>query len=66
MLSYVNTINTATQRRKGRKVYILFRVYGIESGQVGVRIYVDLEESRKNGELEFEAERWTITPRQAF
>lgn len=60
MQSYVNSTSTASSRKK---VYILFRVYGLESGQVGVRIYVNLEASRANGELEFEAQSWTITPR---
>lgn len=49
---------------QAKKVYILFRVFGLESGQVGVKLYVDLEESRKNGELEFEAQSWTVTPRK--
>jgi hypothetical protein len=60
MQSFGNSENTATQRRK---VYILFRVHGLESGQVGLRIFIDLEALRKSGDLVFEAQSWTVTPR---
>ncbi|KAF9772366.1 hypothetical protein IL306_009945 [Fusarium sp. DS 682] len=60
MQLFGNSVNTTTQRRK---VYILFRVHGLESGQVGVRIYIDLEALRKTGDLVFEAQSWTVTPR---
>jgi hypothetical protein len=46
-----------------KKVYVLFRVYGLESGRIGVKIYVDPEIARKDGQLEFEADGWTVTPR---
>lgn len=46
-----------------KKVYALFRVYGLESGRVGVKVYVDPEIARKDGQLEFEADGWIVTPR---
>ncbi|KAN0122902.1 hypothetical protein V8E51_001228 [Hyaloscypha variabilis] len=46
-----------------KKVYVLFRVYGLESGQIGLIIYVDPEVARKGGQLEFEADGWTVKPR---
>ncbi|KAF4995739.1 hypothetical protein FGRMN_4946 [Fusarium graminum] len=46
-----------------RKVFLLFRVHGLESGQIGVRIYADLEGLRRTGDLVFEAQSWTVTPR---
>jgi hypothetical protein len=46
-----------------KKVYALFRVYGLESGRLGVKIYIDPENARKGGKLEFEADGWTVTPR---
>lgn len=46
-----------------KKVYALFRVYGLESGRAGVKVYVDPEIARKSGQLEFEADSWTVTPR---
>ncbi|CZR46066.1 uncharacterized protein FPRO_11513 [Fusarium proliferatum ET1] len=60
MQSFGKSVNTDTQRRK---VYILFRVHGLESGQVGLRIFLDLEALRKSGDLVFEAQSWTVTPR---
>lgn len=44
-----------------KKIYILFRVFGLESGDIGVKVYVDLEEARKNGLLKFEPESWVVT-----
>jgi hypothetical protein len=46
-----------------QKAYVLFRVYGLESGRVGVKLYVDPERARKDGQLEFEADGWIITPK---
>ncbi|KAF5561292.1 hypothetical protein FNAPI_3731 [Fusarium napiforme] len=60
MQSFGESVNTDTQRRK---VYILFRVHGLESGQVGLRVFIDLEALRKSGDLVFEAQSWTVTPR---
>ncbi|KAH7178821.1 hypothetical protein DER46DRAFT_676814 [Fusarium sp. MPI-SDFR-AT-0072] len=60
MQSFGESVNTATQRRK---VYILFRVHGLESGQVGLRVFIDLEALRKSGDLVFEAQSWVVTPR---
>ncbi|KAF2791877.1 hypothetical protein K505DRAFT_326545 [Melanomma pulvis-pyrius CBS 109.77] len=47
-----------------KKLYVLFRVYGLESGDVGVRVYIDPEAARKDGRLEFEADGWIVTPRK--
>ena len=41
--------------------YVLFRVFGLESGDIGVKVYVDPEAARKNGLLEFETESWAVT-----
>ena len=38
----------------------MFRVFGLEDGNVGVRVYVDPETARKNGLLEFKTERWSV------
>ncbi|SCV57582.1 unnamed protein product [Fusarium fujikuroi] len=60
MQLFGESVNTDTQRRK---VYILFRVHGLESGQVGLRVFIDPEALRKSGDLVFEAQSWTVTPR---
>lgn len=46
-----------------KKLYALFRVYGLESGKIGVKLFLDPEGARKQGLLEFEAEGWTVTAR---
>lgn len=47
-----------------QEIYVVFRVYGLNSGKIGVKIYVDPEAARKDGRLQFEPadERWKVTP----
>jgi len=52
--------NTRSLTEK-KKVYVLFRVFGLESGSIGVKVYVDPEAARKNGLLVFEAQSWAVT-----
>jgi hypothetical protein len=59
MESYSHT-NTRLSGHK-KKVYVLFRVFGLKSGDIGVKVYVDPEAARENGLLEFEAESWLVT-----
>lgn len=46
-----------------KKLYVLFRVYGLESGRIGFKLFVDPEEARRRGQLTFEAEGWTARAR---
>lgn len=46
-----------------KQLYVLFRVYGLDSGRIGVKVYVDPEIARKERQLEFEPKEWTVTPR---
>src|SRR6186713_691944 len=64
-LSSGQTISSDDGRNPYRKreVYALFRVYGLKSGHVGVKIYIDPEAARKDGLLEFEAQSWSVTPK---
>ena len=64
-LSSGRTISSEDSRNPYQKkeVYALFRVYGLGSGDVGVKIYIDPEAARKDGRLEFEAASWSVTPR---
>jgi len=52
--------NTRSSTQK-KNVYVLFRVFGPQSGDIGVKLFVDHEAARKNGLLEFEAETWAVT-----
>ena len=56
--------NTRFSTQK-KKVYVLFRVFGLESGDISVKVYVDPEAARKNGQLEFETESWAVTAKAA-
>jgi hypothetical protein len=44
-----------------KKVNVLFRVFGLQSGDIGVKVFVDPYAAWKNGLLEFEAESWAFT-----
>ena len=44
-------------------VYLIFRVYNIDSPWVGLKVYVDPNKMRKNGSLVFTEETWAVTPR---
>jgi len=41
-------------------VYVIFRVYGLESGEVGLKVLVDPEGMMVRGELEFTVESWSV------
>jgi hypothetical protein len=47
-----------------RAVYCIFRVYGLESGNVRLRVFVDPDAARGEGRLDFEAEEWKVTPKE--
>lgn len=46
--------------RRSQNVYLLARVFGIASKEVGLRIYVDPETARRNGELQFSVDTWKV------
>ncbi|KAH6672747.1 hypothetical protein F5X68DRAFT_175032 [Plectosphaerella plurivora] len=46
-----------------KEVYMILRVFGIENGRIGMRVYVDPEMMRVNGQLEFTGESWSVVPR---
>lgn len=45
------------------EVYVIFRVYHLGRGNMALRIYMDPEALRVDGQLEFTAETWSIVPR---
>jgi len=45
-------------------VYILCRVFNVGSKGVGMRLYLDPESARQNGELNFTVSEWAVTPLQ--
>jgi len=53
----------AQSSHERKQLYILFRVYGLDSGRVSMKVYVDPEIARRDGRLEFEPENWTVAPK---
>jgi hypothetical protein len=46
MRRYWSEASTGSSRKK---VFAIFRVYGIESGEIGLKVYVDAESASQGG-----------------
>jgi hypothetical protein len=44
------------------RVYLVLRVFGVESQRIGMQVYLDPEYLRQNGQLVFTGETWSVTP----
>lgn len=44
------------------EVYIIFRVFWVNSDKIGLCIYFDPEQLRQDGRLVFTGQTWSITP----
>jgi hypothetical protein len=44
------------------EVYMIMRVFDIESSRPGVSVYFDPEQMRLDGELDFTGESWSVVP----
>ena len=51
-----------TPGQRAAEVYIILRVFNLGQGRIGMRLYVDPETMRRNGELQFAAEQYTVIP----
>jgi hypothetical protein len=49
-------------QRVASNVYAILRVFNLE-GKIGLRLYVDLDTSRLDGELDFTIDTWAVNPR---
>ncbi len=43
-------------------VYVILRVFNLGQEDMGMRIYVDPATMERNGELDFQAETYTVVP----
>ena len=43
-------------------IYIIFRVYNLGRQSMGLKLYVDPEEHRRQGKLSFTTDKWTVVP----
>lgn len=52
------------RRHRGSRedVYAVLRVYNLDKGRIGLRVYVDPAEKEASRELVFTGEVWTVTP----
>ena len=44
------------------KVYLIVRVFEIESQSIGMKVYLDPEKLRQHGNLVFTGEKWSVVP----
>ncbi|KAH6874355.1 hypothetical protein B0T10DRAFT_205754 [Thelonectria olida] len=44
------------------EVYMIFRVFWLNSDRIGLRIYFDPEQLRQDGQLVFTGQTWSVTP----
>jgi hypothetical protein len=50
-----------TNRNGNRQtVYVIFRVFNLEAGNIGLKILMDPESMRTRDELAFTAESWSV------
>jgi hypothetical protein len=60
MEEYLSTQRLDTKQKL--RACILFRVYGLISGNIRVKVYADIDRLRQSGELEFVSDGWTVHP----
>lgn len=48
------------QPRDGGEIYMLFRVFNVDKSSIGLKIFVDPETARQNGELDFKEHTWAV------
>lgn len=56
------TTNGPLGDRNLGEVYIIFRVFNLGRGSMGLSLYVDPEEHRRKGTLRFTTDKWTVVP----
>ena len=44
------------------EIYMVFRVFWLNSDRIGLRVYTDPEQLRQNGRLLFRGKTWAVTP----
>lgn len=43
-------------------VYLICRVFNINRDTIGMRVYLDPEQLRQDGQLRFAGQAWSVTP----
>ncbi|KAL6399631.1 uncharacterized protein AUP68_17036 [Ilyonectria robusta] len=60
----MKSIKESQEYRQKKQLYVIFRVYGLNSGHVGVKVYADPLRAKEEERLDFELTNgsWTVTP----
>ena len=56
--------NGAFRSENTNRIYVIFRVFNLDKDSPAVRIYLDPETMRTQGDLIFRAENWSVVPGQ--
>ncbi len=46
--------------RSTPEVYVILRVFNLENGDIGVKLYVDPMAAKESGELNFSTDTWGV------
>ncbi|KPM37949.1 hypothetical protein AK830_g8628 [Neonectria ditissima] len=61
----MQTMSQSQAYQEKKQLYVIFRVYGLNSGRVGVKVYANPMRAKEEQKLDFEwtNESWVVTPR---
>jgi hypothetical protein len=48
------------------EIYMILRVYWLNSDHIGMSVYFDPEQLRQDGQLLFTAQTWSVTPAEEY
>lgn len=60
MQSYV--LSPGSEPTEDDRVYMIFRVFKVTSGNIGMEVYFDPEKLRQERRLIFTADTWSVRP----
>ncbi|KAK7424161.1 hypothetical protein QQZ08_008767 [Neonectria magnoliae] len=60
----MQTMNQSQAYRKRKQLYVIFRVYGLNSGNIGLKVYADPMRAKEEQRLDFQwtNDSWVVTP----
>jgi hypothetical protein len=58
----IDTATLLVDTTSSKEVYLIARVFSLGDSGTGLKLYVDPETLRENGELEFKADKFVVTP----
>ncbi|KAK7408636.1 hypothetical protein QQX98_009200 [Neonectria punicea] len=60
----MQTMNQSQAYQKKKQLYVIFRVYGLHSGNIGLKVYADPMRAKEEQRLDFQwtNDSWVVTP----